>query len=718
MAKAARKAPAKAVRTKERFAGSVQKLLDRFDAARKLFRIPPKVSAVAWIQENIELPKESSAEGGTKFKMYGFQKGAVDIMVDPAYPEVGVMKATRTGFTQTVTSVAAYYVAYEGTLVGLWQPIEDKAREYASTYWTPLFKRSKGTKHLIRRIRKGDTADTWNERTYANGAKIYISSAQSDDNFRSRTIRVTMGDEVDAEGWKAGGPKSQGNKFKLMWERSRNFWNRKQILWSSPLDRKTSNIWPLWQASQKFRYFVACPHCEERQYLEWGGAKEPYGLKWKVDEEAKVVDAWYVCKVNGCIIQEEEKYGMDEWAYEAPAHLNLGWRPTDRAKRPGLAVLHVNALMSLFDGANWKSLAQEWLDAQGKPEDLKTFINNVLGEPTDDTISRSVTVTGLSERAEAYPAEVPDEVIALTLSGDAQTGSIDQTKETARAARVEVSVWGWGRFGEAWLVGHFVLDQFAPFSPECRTALKAIIKRPWRKKNGKVLHSAAAFFDAGDGNMINEVVDFCSDPELARWNVHPIRGAPETTGKRRPVLGERDGLTKDGRKFLWIGTQGVKDSLDRMLRTTEPGPGYVHFPLSMAENPLLSRYFQDIMAEAPKKDPRTGLYHWVRKSQAFTGEAWDCFVYAYAALEWVKRKYPRIALEMLRPRPEGAPPILRWDGRDLSAMSDLSQELGIISRPGEEAEVRRPIMPARAAPVPAPAPKPKRPPMIIRPRWS
>ncbi|KZC01407.1 phage terminase large subunit GpA-like protein [Methylobacterium sp. PvP062] len=271
-------------------------------------------------------------------------------------------------------------------------------------------------------------------------------------------------------------------------------------------------------------------------------------------------------------------------------------------------------------------------------------------------------------------------------------------------------MWGWGRFGECWLIGHFVLDQHIPFSPQSRSALKAIIKRPWRKRSGKVLHSGAAFFDAGDGNMINEVIDFCADPDLARWNVFPVRGAPEMTGKRKPVLGERDGLTKDGKKFLWIGTQGVKDTLDRSLRTSEPGPGFVHFPHAMAENPVLARYFDDMLAEAPKKDPRTGLYHWVRKSTVFTGEAWDCFVYAYAALEWVKRRYPSVALELIRRTPEDAPPRLRYDGRDLSAMSDLSQELGIISRPGQALEHRQPIMPRPAAPV---APRPAAPrPMI------
>lgn len=690
-----------------KFDESIRVFRERLVASRLLLRIPPRIDIVQWLRTTVVLSKDSSAEGGTYFNPYGYQAGLARLSQASWVEDLIGVKGTRTGITQLFCGINGFHVAYEASPVGIWQPTEDKAKKFANSYWGPMFRDSPELAKLVRAPLRGEIPDRWNERLYKNGGKAYMGYASSDDQFRGDTIRCTSGDEVDADGWRVGKAGSQGNKFKLMKERSRTFWNRKNYVWSSPLEMATSNIWREWLQSDQRRYFVRCPHCEERMYLKWGGAKTNYGIKWSSDADGIVTDAWYVCDRNGCIIREEEKFGMDaeageetyddqarDWDEEA-----LGWRPTKRSMRPGLVGVHIPGYISLFAGAGWKTLAQEWLSAQGNPDDLKTFVNNVLGEPTQETVTRLVTVGGLADRAEPYIAEVPDDVICITISVDSQQGSDDQTKKGALPSRHEVSVWGWAPGEEAFLIGHFVLAEHEPFSKEAAAAMIKLVQRGWRRSDGSVLYASCTFVDAGW--MINEAIDFCRLPELATWNVHPIRGMPGERNREAPIIpaGLQPSKTKNNKTFFWIGTHKAKDTLDRRLKRATPGAGYVHFPLAMAlaqtePGHPNQFYFEDLLAEGKKTD-RRGREEWKRKGDR-TGEAWDCLVYCYAALQMAKRQFRRIELAMIDLPTDGTEePPPRYDGPDRSAMSDWSNHRGIVAEPIQRHVVVEDVDPSR-----------------------
>jgi phage terminase large subunit GpA-like protein len=55
------------------------------------------------------------------------------------------------------------------------------------------------------------------------------------------------------------------------------------------------------------------------------------------------------------------------------------WRATAEGQDPHTIGFHISALYSPVGWLSWAQIARDWEAAQGKPEDIKTFRNTVLG---------------------------------------------------------------------------------------------------------------------------------------------------------------------------------------------------------------------------------------------------------------------------------------------------------------------------------------------------
>ena len=79
--------------------------------------------------------------------------------------------------------------------------------------------------------------------------------------------------------------------------------------------------------------------------------------------------------------------------------------------------------------------------------------------------------------------------------------------------------------------------------------------------------------------------------------------------------------------MLWpIGVDGAKRQIYHRLKTTEPGPGCMHFPIGLPEE-----YYEQLTAEKASHAYKHGVPYgeWIRVRPR--NEAIDCEVYAYAA---------------------------------------------------------------------------------------
>jgi phage terminase large subunit GpA-like protein len=599
-----------------------------------------------WADRHGVLPQGTGAETGA-IKLYGYQRGILDAMCDPVIPLVTVLKAARVGYTRLLLLSTGYHLEQDPTSCIIAQPTIVDAEDFGRSEIAPMMRDTPPLGRLVRPQRRGEARDTLTDIFLSNGAVLRLRGAASDDAFRRYSARFQAADEIDAEGWTPGGTKSQGDKLKLLWTRGETYWNRKQIRGSSPLIEETSRITREFGRSDQRRYFVPCPHCDEMQFLEWGGPEVAHGIKWELDDQGGVKAVWYVCRHCGEPIDEGHKVEMDAAGV---------WRPTAQAKRPGHVGFHVWTGMSLQPNAAWSEIVQEWVEAQSDPATLvQPFVNLRLGRAYKLTYGQELKVERFTGRREAYPAEMPPGVLFLTAGCDVQSGE-------GKDPRIEASIYGWGRGAESWLVGHFVLKG-DPAQPAVWQALDALLKRSFIAIDGRRYPISAAAIDSG-GHHTAETYEFAAARDRQTSpRVWAIKGASEQKGRRRAVWPRKPSRGKGGTVYL-ISGNAARDFVYRSLAVERPGPRFVHFPAQVpAESiDLDTEWFQQLTRERLMVR-RGGFTEWSKPGEAH--EAGVCLVYAYAALcglQQVDRKFlkaieaGKVVIEAAPAEPAGEEP--------------------------------------------------------------
>ena len=563
---------------------------------------PPKLSLSQWAERYAVLSRETSAQTG-RFKAFGYQVGMLDAVTDPAVTEISVMKSARVGYTKMLDHVVGYYLHQDPSPVLVVQPRVEDAEDYSKTEIAPMLRDTPVLAALAGDAKARDSNQTILKKTLLNGASLTLVGANSPAGFRRITVRVILFDEIDA--YPSGGAGSEGDQIALGKKRGETFWNRKVIVGSTPTIKGVSRIEKSWEESDQRRYHVPCPHCGERQPLEWGGPDTPHGIKWRKDESGNGLPetAHYVCRASGCVIDEVEKPAMvaaGEWVAAKPS--------------TGHAGFHIWAGYSLFPNAAWPKLVAEWLRVKDDPLARQTFINLVLGEPYEDRGDKALSERRLAARAETWPAEVPDGVAAITAGGDVQDD------------RVEIEIVGWGRNEESWSIAHEVIEG-DPDTSLLWDQVDAYLKRIWRRADGRGFEVMAACIDSG-GHHTQRVYDFAK-ARLGR-RIWAVKGESARGGARSPVWPAKRPTAKTKASFrpVIIGVNAAKDVIRSRLHLEEPGPGYMHFPADRDVN-----YFAQLVAERSVTKAVGGKRFRVWELPAGrANEALDMRVYAYAAL--------------------------------------------------------------------------------------
>ena len=573
-------------------------------------RPPPVMSLSQWANTCAVLSKETSAQTG-KFRSFAYQDGIMDAVTDPSVTKVSVKKSARVGYTKILDHVVGYYLSHDPSPILLVQPRVEDAEDYSKTEIAPMLRDTPALSAICGSPKAKDSNQTILKKQFLNGANLTLVGANSPGGFRRITCRIILFDEVD--GYPSGGAGAEGDQIALGIKRSETFWNRKIVLGSTPTVKGTSRIDKAFESSDQRYYFVPCPHCGEFQVLEWGGPETPYGIKWDKDEDGNGLPetAYYVCRLNGCVIQHSDKAGMvkqGEW----------------RATKPfnGHAGFHIWAGYSLFSNAAWPFLVAEWLDVKNDPLMRQTFINLVLGESYEDLGEKALSEKRLLARCEVYAAEVPDGVVVLTAGIDTQDD------------RFEITILGWGRNEECWVIAHDVIEGDLE-TPEPWGRLDAYLTQIWRRADGRGFTIMAACHDSG-GHHTQKVYEF-SQERLAR-RIWAIRGEPARGGKRSPVwpTSKPSSRTKSRFRPITLGVNAAKDIVRSRLHIELPDnyapgtpvPSYIHFP-SVTD----LHYFSQLLAERSVVKVSGGQrYRIWEQLPGRANEALDCFVYGLAAL--------------------------------------------------------------------------------------
>lgn len=539
--------------------------------------------------------------------------------------DVVLMFPIQIGKSEVETNVVGYVMHHAPAPLMVCLPGEVSMNKWINQKLNPLIEETAAVRQVLTSTASRNAANQKDFKDFAGG-QLYVEHAGSPPRLKSTTVCVLLVDELTefANNLPAG-----DDPMKMLEGRTSAFPSRyKRGYVSTPGVVGTCRTAEMWERSDQRLYYVPCPHCGEHQPLEWDG------LMWPAGATAETIDrAWYVCRECGAVIEEHHKTAM---LRDERAGGSARWVPT----RPGRRRrgYHANCLYyQIGMGPRWLDLARMWLEAQGDPAALKTFINDRLARPWEERSLKNVRANLIQERAEAILLGIaPWGVVWITAGVDTQDD------------RLEVQIVGWGRGRRAVIIGYHVLLG-DPQHEEVWMELTDLINRGVRHEAGIVLPVSATAID-GRGHRTQAVKDYARKALIRR--PMPIFGAkaanavPLSKPKIEDTTHKGRADTSDNALRTWtVGTIAIKHTIYRRLaadaeliesaaadaKKQDPALRAFRFPDALPEN-----YFGGLVSEI--FDPAKGRY--VKRKGAARNEPLDTLVYAWAATQ-----HPELQLE-------------------------------------------------------------------------
>jgi phage terminase large subunit GpA-like protein len=493
------------------------------------------------------------------------------------------------GKSEIATNFLGYIIDHAPGPAMVVLPGEVSRNKWVNQKFNPLIEETACVRDAITSHASRNAANTRDFKDF-RGGQVYMEHAGSPLRLVQTSAKYVIVDEADKF---AAALRSGDNPFAMIRGRFSSFPSSYKALWIGSPELVGGNLDTLYEDSDRRRYYVPCPHCGHEQALDWKGLQyTPEG------------QCWYVCRENGCVINEHHKTGMiaaGAWVPENPGHRTRGYTINGLYYPVGL-------------GPRWADLVREWLAAKDDQAKLKTFLNERLAEPWEDQRMKKVKHNVLADRAEPYPLRfAPLGVLAITVGVDTQDD------------RLAVHFVGWGRGLTAWTVDYIELPG-DPAEDEVWIKLVDLVNRPIESAHGGLLRVDAGLIDAG-GHRTEAVKAFVRRRLLRRFA--PIYGAklsnaPVLSKGRLQDINWRGQLDKRGITTHHVGTVAIKDELfGRLSRDAdrEPAERQVHF-----SEELDREFFQGMVSET--FNPTSGRYE---KRGGARNEPLDTWVYAYAA---------------------------------------------------------------------------------------
>ena len=390
------------------------------------FRPNPRLTVSEWADRHRLLTTVSSAEAGPwRTDRTPYLREIMDTLgVSSPVTRTVFAKGAQIGGTECGNNWIGYVIAHvPGPMLCL-MPTDSTAEDNVRMRIDPLIDSTPAIRERVPERGGKEGGNTLRRKDFPGGM-LAIRGANAPGNLRSLPIRFLFLDEVDAYQLDLGG---EGDPVELATARARTFGaKRKQFEVSTPTIEGRSRIWAAYEETDRRRYFVPCPHCDDYQVIEWAR------IKWDDDTSAP----YLACATNGCVIEERHK----------PRMLAAGeWRATAECDDPNVRGYHLSALYSPLGWYSWRQARDDFRKAvEAKdPSRLKTWTNTVLGECWAEK-GEAPPWEALYARRESYPRNhVPRDGLVLTAGVDVQKD------------RVELEIRAWGPRLESWSIDHRV----------------------------------------------------------------------------------------------------------------------------------------------------------------------------------------------------------------------------------------------------------------------
>ena len=540
------------------------------------------------------MSSEASAEPGNwRTSRAPYQKEIMDVIADRSIEVVVFSKSSQVGATEIINNIIGYYIAQNPSPILVLQPTLEMARTWSKDRLAPMLKSSPALAGKVKEPRSKDSENTVLSKKFPGG-NLSVVGANSAASLASRPVRILLCDEVDRYPDSAA---TEGDPIQLAIKRTQTFWNRKILMASTPTIDGVSRIQAAWETSDKRYYYLPCPHCDEKQRLEW-----KY-IHWDSD---KPETAYYACQHCGGVIEEKHKIKMLEQGE---------WRASEETNR--VAGFHISELYSPW--STWESMVETFLEVKKHPEQLKTFVNTALGEVWLGDQAEKIESHELLSRRENYDASlIPDDVLVITAGCDVQKD------------RIEVQVIGYALESQTYVIEYATLWGETAYK-DVWDSLDEFLKNQYKKENGSVLKIACTCIDSG--YQTQSVYDFCLG-KIGR-RIFAVKGV-STAGNL--IAGRATRVGKQRVPLVPVGTDTAKEVIFSWLQVEEESPGYIHFPSDVDEE-----YFEQLTSEKRMIKFSKGHKKIVFKKIRDRNESLDTFVYSLAAFHVLQPNLERIA---------------------------------------------------------------------------
>lgn len=631
----------------------------------------PDIKPSVWAAENLVLTDGDDAGEKWRPELAPYLVEILDRMspTDPCN-KASVRKPGQVGFTNLATAWMGYIADINPAPSMVVFPTIMSVQDYNRDKFHPALIESPtlARKVFEARSRSVKASTALNKRF--RGGFITLTGANSTADLRSKTVKYIFADEIDE--W-TDDLNGQGDPMEMVDTRQRAYHaggEYKKLQGSTPTIKGASRIDDEFESGDQRFYHVACPHCGEKQRLEFGGKDKAYGLKFNKEWP---FNAHYICRHNGCVIEHYHKRQMlDEAGPD-------GWIPAkpEPGRHPSY---HIDILLSPF--TVWDKIAEAFLKAKDVPHKLKSFVNLWLGESWEER-GDAPEWKRIFARRETFPARhIPPGGLVFVGTADVQKTGIYHIVEA------------YGADKQSWCIdAGFLEGDTSDPANEVWAKLDAVYQRRYPDAYGNTW--PVDRFGVDSGYNANVVYNWCR----ARPNAMAIKGED---GWHRAAIStspslvdvDADGVKVRRGAMVWtIGTYSLKSEFYSNLRKDgvrdgaeiDP-PGFYH----LSEAVVDEAYCKQITAEALVDRVKKGRT--VREWEPTGPNHYhDCKIYGMALAEHLGVSHMTADDWANLAKERGAPPVTD-QGDMLPLMTGLPQgqdetarrenELSPVEEPG------------------------------------
>ncbi len=587
-----------------------------------------------WSDKNRYLPKETSSEYGPwRTQRFPFLRRIMKCLSPSSIAEeIVFVKGGQLGGTEISINWMLYSAHVDPGPMAYVQKTGDAVKDFAKQKFRPAIRDCQAVEGILGANKPLGYSKSLLNQGYPGGF-IVFGPANSSDFLRSKSLGKAIMDEEDQYELNID---QQGSPKKMLEKRMANFPGAKLYRISTPVLKEMSTIEPGWYEGSQELFYVPCPNCNpkaeehkfmfniEWEHICWGDEMDP--------QSNEPVDIWCECPSCGHHIDEQEHktWMLDNGDWYSTKNPDNPDEPLPRykvgdVKRPSFRLPSFYSPLGFY---SWADAVHDWFEYQRTkdPNLLQVFINQCCAQ-TFSLIGGDIDHSGLYKRREHYknhagPYDVPAGALCLTAGVDIQDD------------RIEVEVVGWGLMDESYSVEYKVLvgdtsqlgNQWGMLpngQPSVWRLLHDYLQKRFTHELGVVMPIEMTMIDTG--HRSDEVHKFCKPREHMR--VYPLKGAAgwgNGLWKRATRRHEKYG-TVDYRAFV----DELKSKTYSLLKVTDPGPGYCHFPVNATYD---EKHFRALTAEKLKTRLYRGQLQLFWENPAGKrNEQLDCRNYAYTA---------------------------------------------------------------------------------------